>query len=156
MAKTIEVSGYQVSFERRRYDSQTYTWGYVKLGEEYVSLGDPWPCITPKREDLRNAIKAECERRKLYHIESALLVRPDNFKPGSAGHSRATALLAEGQKIAFVMDGARNTAIVLAASYDWKRKMTLADCKWADIDERDILPGSWPDLCYEIHAKLAA
>lgn len=156
MANTIDLSGYIVSFERRRYGTQFFTWAYVKLGEESVCLGDPWPCVTPKRDELRAAIDAECERRKLYHIRSALLLWPRDFKPDSFGHRKVSELNLAGQKAVYVLDKARKSAIVLGASYDWQRRMTIAECQSLGIQESDILPGCHADICYEIHQKLAA
>jgi hypothetical protein len=45
-----------VTFERRRYGRQTYTWAYIQINGERVSLGDPWPCITPKKTELQEAV----------------------------------------------------------------------------------------------------
>lgn len=47
-----KVAGFEFSFERRRYGSTTYTWVYLNRGADRVSLGDPWPCVTPKRSEL--------------------------------------------------------------------------------------------------------
>jgi hypothetical protein len=43
---------YEFSFKRRRYGRTTYTWAFVKYGSDWLSLGDPWPCLTPKRSEL--------------------------------------------------------------------------------------------------------
>lgn len=42
-------------FERRRYGSTTYTWAEVNHGGRWLSCGDPWPCVTPKRAELVEA-----------------------------------------------------------------------------------------------------
>ena len=47
----------ELSFERRRYGTTTYTWVSVKLGEDWVSLGDPWPCITPKKVEVAREVE---------------------------------------------------------------------------------------------------
>jgi len=47
-----ENDEFLIRFERRRYSNVTYTWAEVKLGDDWISLGDPWPCITPKRKEL--------------------------------------------------------------------------------------------------------
>jgi hypothetical protein len=52
----------ELRFERRRYGRTTYTWVYVKLNGEWVSLGDPWPCITPKMSEIATAIQKEKEK----------------------------------------------------------------------------------------------
>jgi len=39
-------------FERRRYGNTTFTWAWVDNDGQLLSLGDPWPCITPKRAEL--------------------------------------------------------------------------------------------------------
>jgi hypothetical protein len=51
--------GYEIEFERRRYGHTTYTWVYGRLEDEdqkpyenWECLGDPWPCITPKRAEI--------------------------------------------------------------------------------------------------------
>jgi len=42
---------------RRRYGSQTFTWVRVVLPDHStIDLGDPWPCITPKRAEVERAI----------------------------------------------------------------------------------------------------
>jgi hypothetical protein len=51
-------------FERRRYGSTTYTWVEAEIGGEWVSLGDPWPCITPKRSEIEAACADAWARRQ--------------------------------------------------------------------------------------------
>jgi hypothetical protein len=41
---------------RRRYGDTTFTWVSVQVNGQWVSLGDPWPCITPPKEQLRKQI----------------------------------------------------------------------------------------------------
>lgn len=58
-----ENDEFEFLFERRRYGGRyggtTYTWAYVRLGDDWLQCGDPWPCITPKRSELiDSAIKA--------------------------------------------------------------------------------------------------
>lgn len=59
MSNTITIrhdnDEFLIRFERRRYSNVTYTWAEVKLGDYWISLGDPWPCITPKRTELADA-----------------------------------------------------------------------------------------------------
>jgi len=52
------LNGYDITFERRHYGKQTYTWVYVQFDNEttWYSLGDPWPCLTPRRVELHNAV----------------------------------------------------------------------------------------------------
>ncbi len=56
--KTRTIDGHEVSFERRRYGTQFYTWAYVKINNGWISLGDPWPCVHPKNNELAKAIKS--------------------------------------------------------------------------------------------------
>lgn len=45
-----------IRFDRRRYGNTTYTWAEIKCGGDlWLSLGDPWPCATPKRSELISA-----------------------------------------------------------------------------------------------------
>ena len=49
--------GYDVFCRRRRYPTVTYTWCVVMLPtSELLSLGDPWPCVTPKQIEIIEAI----------------------------------------------------------------------------------------------------
>lgn len=43
-------------FERRRYYRTTYTWVEAEINGQWVSLGDPWPCVTPKRSEIAEAV----------------------------------------------------------------------------------------------------
>ena len=66
MATTIKTKeGYAVRFERRRYGTVTYTWVYLHVDDEVISLGDPWPCITPKQAELEQEIQFQLERREM-------------------------------------------------------------------------------------------
>lgn len=47
----------ELRMTRRRYGRTTYTWVEVRVGDEWVSLGDPWPCVTPKRAEVEAAVK---------------------------------------------------------------------------------------------------
>lgn len=43
------------SFERRRYGGAagtTFTWAHAYLGDKWHSLGDPWPVLRPKSNEL--------------------------------------------------------------------------------------------------------
>jgi len=52
------ILGHEVTLERRRYGNRTYTWAHLTaLGREHGTLGDPWPCITPKRSELEAAVR---------------------------------------------------------------------------------------------------
>ncbi len=53
---TRQTDRYPVSFERRRYGETTYTWAYVHIEGEAISLGDPWACLTPPVHEVRAAI----------------------------------------------------------------------------------------------------
>lgn len=53
--------GYSIRWHRRRYGRQTYTWVDAKRdgeGNPWVSLGDPWPCMSPKRAEVHAAALA--------------------------------------------------------------------------------------------------
>jgi hypothetical protein len=51
----VKIDGmeFQFRFERRRYPGCTYTWASVCDQEgNWISLGDPWSCFTPKHSEL--------------------------------------------------------------------------------------------------------
>ena len=56
----ILIDGIQVTFTRRRYGRQTYTWAHANINADTSlgcePLGDPWPCMTPKISELRAAL----------------------------------------------------------------------------------------------------
>ena len=53
MKRTVQtIQGVTFRFTRRRYGRQTYTWVEVERGGEWVSLGDPWPCLRPATAEL--------------------------------------------------------------------------------------------------------
>jgi hypothetical protein len=73
----LKVDDREVSihFSRRRYgrgESTTiYTWADVLVDGAWWSLGDPWPCINPPREQLRREVRrvlsgVETEGRAYY------------------------------------------------------------------------------------------
>lgn len=50
-------SGDKVSFYRRRYGRQFYTWvAWHPEGKDPIELGDPWPCSNPKRTEIQDVI----------------------------------------------------------------------------------------------------
>jgi hypothetical protein len=55
--QTVKVEGHTVRLERRRYGRGFYAWAYVICvdGSE-ISLGDPWPCASPRRSELAAAV----------------------------------------------------------------------------------------------------
>lgn len=55
---------FEFRFERRRYGNATYTWAEVKHGDAWLSCGDPWPCVTPKRSELNAAAVAAINQHK--------------------------------------------------------------------------------------------
>lgn len=69
MAKTITIDGHEVRFTRRRYGSTTYTWASVRYAGQDLDLGDPWPCITPKRVELEDAARREIALAKSHYGE---------------------------------------------------------------------------------------
>jgi hypothetical protein len=47
-------------FERRRYGTQFYCWVYVTMPSgDSLSLGDPWPQLTPKKSEILQAMRNE-------------------------------------------------------------------------------------------------
>lgn len=51
------VEGVPVSFERRSYGRGVmYCWAEALLDGRWISLSDPWPCITPRMSELAEAI----------------------------------------------------------------------------------------------------
>lgn len=47
------INGREVFAERRRYSkSAVFTWLYVKIGEEFIQLGDPWQKLMPPRAEV--------------------------------------------------------------------------------------------------------
>lgn len=58
------VSGYPVSFTRRRYGSTTFTWAMFFHNGQWVSLGDPWQGtkwpVANLAECIRKAIPPRC------------------------------------------------------------------------------------------------
>lgn len=56
----------QLSFSRRRYGNVTYTWVYASSeNHKNVSLGDPWPAITPKRLEIEAVIINKINSKEL-------------------------------------------------------------------------------------------
>lgn len=51
------VLGKPVWFTRRRYGTRTFTWVQTDIGGTLRDLGDPWPCITPKRTEMEDAMR---------------------------------------------------------------------------------------------------
>ena len=51
------IDGVELCFERRRYSNRTFTWVSAMIGGEWVSIGDPWPCMNPGLDELKRAIK---------------------------------------------------------------------------------------------------
>lgn len=53
----LTINGVEIFATRRRYSNRTFTWLDAKLGEELVSLGDPWPCVMPKRAEVETELR---------------------------------------------------------------------------------------------------
>ena len=51
------VLGINIRFERRRYGRTTFTWAYAQVSTDTILLGDPWPCVTPARRELEQAVR---------------------------------------------------------------------------------------------------
>ncbi len=65
--KDIRTYGRPLIIQRRRYGNAAYTWihavtrdirGPDLFAEDTVSLGDPWPCVTPKVTEVTAALEA--------------------------------------------------------------------------------------------------
>ena len=53
---------HEYQFERRRYGrSAFYTWAYVKRGDQWISLGDPWPGVHWPKKALAAAASSALE-----------------------------------------------------------------------------------------------
>ena len=52
----METGGVYFQFTRRRYPGVTYTWAKAWQNGDWIDLGDPWPCLTPKRAELLAAL----------------------------------------------------------------------------------------------------
>jgi ribosomal protein L37AE/L43A len=53
------LDGIALSYTRRRYGGTggtTYTWVEAWIGDAWISLGDPWPCLNPSTKSLREEI----------------------------------------------------------------------------------------------------
>lgn len=53
------LDGYDVRVKnRRRYGHTTFTWLEAKRDDsnQWIGLGDPWPCISPKRAEVHAAV----------------------------------------------------------------------------------------------------
>lgn len=46
-----------ISYTRRRYSNQTFTWVSAFIADAWVQLGDPWPCVTPRKTEIERAIQ---------------------------------------------------------------------------------------------------
>lgn len=49
-------------FERRRYGKQTFTWVHVKVDGVWQEIQDPWPCVNPKKSEIKEAAEKLTER----------------------------------------------------------------------------------------------
>ena len=64
--RPAEVFGHRVEFSRRRYANRhTYTWAYLVLDDEWISLGDPYPGVHWRRAELERAVRLALERHGL-------------------------------------------------------------------------------------------
>ncbi len=61
VSQSVELT---FSFHRRRYGKkQFYTWAYIKGPDgSPLSLGDPWPCVNPKKSELIEAARIALAR----------------------------------------------------------------------------------------------
>lgn len=48
---------YELMFIRRRYGNTTFTWVDVWHNGTWLSIGDPWQCITPKKSEMLASIR---------------------------------------------------------------------------------------------------
>lgn len=56
--KQVKHGDYTFRLTRRRYGRQFYCWAELCVEGGFTSLGDPWPCATPKRAELTAAADA--------------------------------------------------------------------------------------------------
>lgn len=51
------VAGYPVCYyDRRRYSNKTFTWVYALVDGVWRNLGDPWECVMPSDNSVRQQI----------------------------------------------------------------------------------------------------
>jgi hypothetical protein len=59
------IEDLEFRFQRRKYPGNAfYTWAFVKDGEEWVSLGDPWPAVHWPSQELLKAGKLALQHRR--------------------------------------------------------------------------------------------
>lgn len=48
------IGDFPISFTRRRYSNTTFCWAHVfsKAHQDWLPMGDPWQCVTPKQAEL--------------------------------------------------------------------------------------------------------
>lgn len=56
------LDGIPISFTRRRYSNATFTWADAFINGQWVSLGDPWPCVNPPTKALREEVRRRTEQ----------------------------------------------------------------------------------------------
>lgn len=49
---------YSLDYTRRKYGNTTYTWVNALIDGVWHSLGDPWPCAMPPRDEILAAIES--------------------------------------------------------------------------------------------------
>lgn len=86
MAQAIKkLDGMEFQFDRRRYPGCTFTWARVRDQQgNWISLGDPWPCITPKHSEL-----IASARRVLGIAPTPLLAADDADRSGDNSAKQA-------------------------------------------------------------------
>ncbi len=71
------IDGREVYAEQRRYSNATFTWLYVKQGDDFTQLGDPWQCITPKRSEIiRELAIIDEPQREAFTLQAEPATRP--------------------------------------------------------------------------------
>jgi len=53
----LDGKSYDLAFTRRRYSNTTFTWVAVNLGGQWLDLGDPWQCVTPKKSEIEAGLR---------------------------------------------------------------------------------------------------
>ena len=84
--------GKPIWFTRRRYGKTTFTWVQVDIGGTLRDLGDPWPCITPKRTEMEESLRVleqSDDRLFIGVYPCAIVLRVDD----RVRHSRAATFL---------------------------------------------------------------
>ena len=85
--------GKRLMVTRRRYGSTTFTWVDIDMpGDESLSLGDPWPCIVPNREEVLATARLVLagESGVIADYRAALLAQVEVYRRTAAKRRKAS------------------------------------------------------------------